>query len=109
MGALKEKGVPMFQHLKEITTDLVLVCGFSGLCGALSYLFAVEEGKAFTWGSLLLHTTISGVCGLITFAVFESFGGFSPTACGAFAGVSGWMGTRLLSLIESKVAKRMSE
>lgn len=99
----------MFQHLKEITTDLILVCGFSGLCGALSYLFAVEEGKAFTWGSLLLHTTISGVCGLITFAVFESFGGFSPTACGAFSGVAGWMGTRLLSLIESKVAKRMSE
>lgn len=99
----------MFQHLKEIALDLILVCGFSGLCGVLSYLFAVEEGKPFTWFGLLLHTTISGVCGLIAFALFESLGNFSPTACGAFSGIAGWMGAGLLTLIENKVTKRISE
>lgn len=39
--------------------------GFATICGWLSYLLKVQEGKAFTWREFLLHGAISAVCGLI--------------------------------------------
>ena len=48
---------------------LAAATGFAAICGWLSYLLKVQEGKAFTWREFLLHGAISAVCGLISYEV----------------------------------------
>lgn len=48
--------------------------GFAMICGWLSYLLKVQEGKAFTWREFLLHGAISAVCGLISYEVLFTKG-----------------------------------
>lgn len=97
----------MLEHLRGMFADLMVAFGFAGLCGGLNYLLKVEEGKEFSWTELILHTVISGVCGLGTFVILRHLAGFEPDVCGAFCGVAGWMGTRLLRIIECRFTKRM--
>lgn len=99
----------MLQHLKDITVDLIIAGSFGGGCGLLAYMLKVEEGKPFKWTELALHTAISAVCGLVSFVLFEELAGFSPTVCGAFSGVAGWMGTRFIRILEARVQKRLEE
>lgn len=80
--------------------------GFATICGWLSYLLKVQEGKAFTWREFLLHGAISAVCGLISYEVLF-YEGFPPNLCGALAGMAGWGGTRLIRLLEIVFEKRL--
>lgn len=80
--------------------------GFSTICGWLSYLLKVQEGKAFTWREFLLHGAISAVCGLICYEVLF-YEGFPPQLCGALSGMAGWGGTRLIRLLEIVLEKRL--
>jgi len=97
----------MLEHLRGVLSDLLVAFGFAGLCGGLNYLLKVEEGKEFSWLELILHTIISGVCGLGTFVILRHLAGFEPDVCGAFCGVAGWMGTRLLRILECKLKRGM--
>lgn len=84
---------------------LGICSGFSGLCGGLSYLLKVEEGKPFKWGEFLLHSGISAVFGAGAFSILDYYG-VPPQVAGAICGVAGWMGTRGLRLIEVLIIKR---
>lgn len=96
----------MMQHLKEFAVDIGISTVFAGLCGALSYAAKHEEGKPFKLSEFLVHTAISAVCGAISFVLLHDLCGFAPTVCGSLSGIAGWMGTRLLKLIELYAAKR---
>lgn len=85
---------------------LAAATGFAAICGWLSYLLKVQEGKAFTWREFLLHGAISAVCGLISYEVLF-YEGFPPQLCGALSGMAGWGGTRLIRLAEIVIRKRL--
>lgn len=97
----------MIEHLREVWANLAVSCIFAAVCGSLSYLLKVEEGKQFKWTEFVLHTVISAVCGLITYTTLRNLAGFDPDVCGAFCGIAGWMGTRLLRVIEIRVQKNI--
>lgn len=97
----------MQEHIPQYVSELGIagVCSaFAGICGALEYLLKVEEGKPFSWRQMALHVSISGMCGLITYEILTYYGA-SPQLCGAFCGISGWMGTRLLRIVEVAIRK----
>lgn len=87
--------------LRQLSEEAILaICGgFAGVCGSLSYLLKVEEGKKFSWPEFALHTAISAVFGLITYELL-SYEEFPPNVAGALCGVAGWGGTRLIRIIE---------
>ena len=85
---------------------LAAASGFAAICGWLSYLLKVQEGKAFTWREFLLHGAIGAVCGLISYEVLF-YEGFPPQLCGALSGLAGWGGTRVLRIIEVVITKRL--
>lgn len=86
---------------------VVFICsGFAGVCGALSYLLKVEEGKPFELKEFLLHTTISAVFGMIAYELL-AYENFPPQVAGALCGVAGWGGTRLIRLFEVVLRKRL--
>lgn len=97
----------MWTHLKEMAPDLLISGGFASVCGMLAYLLKVEEGKPFKLTEFILHTFVSGVCGLIAYTTLRHLAGFEPDVCGAFCGIAGWMGTRLLRIIEITIQKKM--
>lgn len=69
---------------------LAAATGFAAICGWLSYLLKVQEGKAFTWREFLLHGAISAVCGLISYEVL--FYGRVPAAVVWGLERHGWVG-----------------
>ena len=85
---------------------LASAVGFAAICGWLSYLLKVQEGKAFSWGEFFLHGAISAVCGLISYEVL-AYEGFPPQLCGALSGLAGWGGTRALRLAGLVARKRL--
>lgn len=85
---------------------LATVTGFASLCGALNYLLGVVEGKRFSWPEFILHSMISAICGVITFELLSSYG-VCHDAAGALCGLSGWMGTRFLRLLETYFSKKV--
>lgn len=85
---------------------LAAATGFAAICGWLSYLLKVQEGKAFTWREFLLHGAIRAVCGLISYEVLF-YEGFPPQLCGALSGMAGWGGTRVIRLLEVVLQKRL--
>lgn len=89
-----------FKNLNEFQM-LGIAGSFAGLCGWLSYLLKVQEGKAFTWREFLLHGAISAVCGLISYEISP------PQLCGALSGLAGWGGARVLRIIEVVITKRL--
>ena len=94
-----------FKNLKEFQM-LGIAGSVAGLCGWLSYLLKVQEGKAFTWREFLLHGAISAVCGLISYEIFV-YESLPPQLCGALSGLAGWGGTRVLRIIEVVITKRL--
>ncbi len=94
-----------FRSLSE-EAILGICSGFAGVCGALSYLLKVEEGKVFSWREFALHTTISAVFGLIAYELL-SYENFPPQVAGALCGVAGWGGTRLIRIFEIVFRKRL--
>ena len=94
-----------FQQLNEL--QVAGICAlFAGLCSSLSYLLKVEEGHPFKWREFALHITISSVFGLMTFEVLDYYG-FPPQVAGALCGAAGWMGTRLIRILEIVVRKKL--
>ena len=94
-----------FKNLNEFQM-LGIAGSFAGMCGWLSYLLGVQEGKPFTWREFLLHGAISAVCGLISYEIF-AYESFPPQLCGALSGLAGWGGTRVLRIIEVVITKRL--
>lgn len=94
-----------FQSLSNLQIAGICAC-FAGLCSSLSYLLKVEEGHPFKWREFALHISISAVFGLMTFEVLD-FYGFPPQIAGAVCGAAGWMGTRLIRLLEIVVRKKL--
>ena len=94
-----------FKNLNEFQM-LGIAGSFAGLCGWLSYLLKVQEGKAFTWREFLLHGAISAVCGLISYEIFV-YESLPPQLCGALSGLAGWGGTRVLRIIEVVIKTRL--
>lgn len=92
--------------LRQLSEEAILaICGgFAGVCGSLSYLLKVEEGKPFKWGEFALHTAISAAFGLITYELL-SYEDFPPQVAGALCGVAGWGGTRLIRIFEILLPK----
>ena len=89
---------------KEVVSEaqtIVASGGFAWLCGWLSYLLSVQEGKSFKWSEFFLHGAISGTFGLIAFELL-SYEGFPANVCGALSGVAGWGGTRFIKLLLRK-------
>lgn len=89
-----------------INTSLLAATIFAGLCGALSELINVSEGKKFSWREFLLHGCVSAVAGLITYQVLVSLGTASGMAS-AMSGVAGWMGTDAIKLIKVLLLRRV--
>ena len=79
---------------------------FAAICGWLSYLLKVQEGKRFYWREFFLHGAISAVCGLISYEIL-AYEGFPPQLSGAISGLAGWGGTRAIRLVELVIQKRL--
>lgn len=91
--------------LKNI--DYVAIsAGFAGVCGSLSYLLKVEEGKPFKWKEFFLHTAISAMFGAICFEI-AAYEGLPPAMSGALSGMAGWMGTRVARIFEIILARKL--
>lgn len=94
-----------FKSLSE--GEILSICGsFAGVCGALSYLLKVEEGKVFSWREFILHILISAVFGLIAYEIL-CYQQLPPQVAGALCGVAGWGGTRLIRIFEIVVRKKL--
>lgn len=85
---------------------LLLGGGFAGLCGSLSYLLKVEEGKPFKWSEFLLHLAISAAFGVIAFEIM-TFEHIPDEVAAGICGMSGWMGTRIARIIEIVIRKKL--
>ena len=94
-----------FQNLSDLEVAGICAC-FGGLCGMLSHLLKVQEGKPFLWSELLLHTAISAICGLCAYEVLAWYG-VPPPVAGALCGMAGWMGTRFIRIVEIKLHSHM--
>lgn len=92
---------------RDLTDGQILAAAgsFATICGWLSYLLKVQEGKVFSWREFFLHGAISAMCGLISYEIL-AYEGFTPQLCGALSGLAGWGGTRVLRLIEIVVTKK---
>lgn len=91
-----------FHHLSQYVFPIV----FALICGCLSYLLKVEEGKPFKLSEFVLHAIISAVCGFISFTLMRYLG-FPDEFCGSVSGLAGWMGTRGLRIAEIFFRKRI--
>lgn len=102
----KDKNMFDPDDLNNVDTSLLAATVFAGLCGVLSELINVSEGKAFSWKAFLLHACVSAVAGLITYQVLVSLGTASGMAS-AMSGVAGWMGTDAIKLIKVLLLRRV--
>lgn len=96
-------GVLMIENLK----DSLIATLFASIGGLLYFLSTQEEGKPFRWRACFIQVAVSAFSGLIAYICVINFAGVSPDVGGAFSGVAGWMGTRLLKIFELAFRKRM--
>lgn len=94
-----------FQELSEAEISIV-ASAFAGVGGLLFYLLGVEKGQPFHLSSCVLHVAISIFCGVIVFAILSALG-VKPLVAAGFCGLAGWMGERLLKLLELVVRLRL--
>lgn len=87
--------------------EIAGICStLGGLAGALSFGLKVEEGKRFKLSEFTLHVCTSAFCGFLTYE-FLDYAGFPPGIASAACGLSGWMGTRLIRILEIVIRKRL--
>lgn len=98
----------MQESLQPLSEPLVALIstGFAGLCGALSYGLKVVEGKPFNFVEFVILTLISAFCGYGTFELLL-WQGVPPQVSGSLAGVSGYMGTRLIRILTVAFQKKL--
>lgn len=84
---------------------LMVGSGFATVCGSLSYLLKVEEGKPFKWREFLIHMATSAVFGVIAFEIM-TFEHIPDEVAAGICGMSGWMGTRIARIIEIVIRKK---
>jgi hypothetical protein len=80
--------------------------GFAGVCGALSYLLKIEEGKRFKWSEFILHTATSAAFGYIAYEALL-YKAFPPEYASALCGVAGYLGTRCVRIAELVIKKKL--
>lgn len=98
----------MPERMKTMT-DLMMLglsTGLAAICGFLSYLVKVNEGKKFSWFELFLHIACSAVFGLISYEIFAYEGCPAPFA-GALSGICGWLGTRVARIGEILICRKL--
>lgn len=87
--------------------EITVVAGaFAGVGGLLFYLLGVEKGRPFHLWSCVLHVAISIFCGVIVYAIFV-YAGVPPLVAAGISWLAGWMGDRLLKLLELVVRIRL--
>ena len=98
----------MPELFKEISSNnyLLMGGGFSGLCGSLSYMLKVQEGKPFKWSEFFIHTVASGTFGLMAYELL-SYEGFSAEFSAIMCGMAGWMGTRVAHIEEILIRRKL--
>lgn len=94
-------------NLSELSdVGIAVVCSIiGGTGGALSYALKVQEGKPWRWREFFLHCSISGFAGWVMYQ-FSVYVGLPAGVAGAVCGVSGWMGTRAIRIVEVVIRKR---
>lgn len=97
----------MLNQFKELWDNFMISGSIATLCGALSYLMKVAEGKPFRLWEFVLNASVSGVCGMACYAFLRQIDSLSLDMIGACCGLAGWMGTKLIKLLEDKVQKRL--
>ena len=95
----------LLDQLRDALTAILYVF-FATLAGALSFLAQVQEGKKFLWGEFFLHCSISAMAGYITFQLMV-YTGLPESVSGALCGIAGWMGTRLMKILEYVFLRRL--
>lgn len=88
--------------------DALILLGLSLLGGAVSFVQAWRAGRypAFHFMAFVGEIMTAGFAGLMAFFLCKSIGADGWTLAVA-SGMSGYMGTRALALIESTLAHRM--
>jgi hypothetical protein len=89
--------------------DLVYIAtatGFAGVCGALSYMLKVEEGKPFKLAEFLIHIATSAAFGYIAYEALL-YRSFPPEYASALCGVAGYLGTRCVRIAEIVIKKKL--
>lgn len=99
----------MPELFKELSSNhyLTIGGGFSTLCGSLSYMLKVQEGKPFKWSEFFIHTLASGTFGLMAYELL-SYEGFTPEFSAIMCGMAGWMGTRVAHIGEILVRRKLN-
>lgn len=95
-------------RMLDSARGLLTAVGAGAVGGVLAYFVRVAEGKPFKFTDMVLHTAVSGFCGYIAYGLC-SYLSLPDAACGAICGIAGWMGTRLLRLLEMRIEHRLSE
>lgn len=90
-----------FNEMKEAG----LLTSFASVTGALSYLLQVYEGKRFSWFGFCIHFSVSALAGFLTY-LFLHHWATPPDLAGALCGIAGWMGTRMMRIVEILVYRR---
>ena len=100
----------MIQDFSELTKlEAGGICtAFGAIGGVLNYWLKVVEGKPFTWHELLLHACTSAFTGYLAYECLE-YAGLPAGLCAALCGMAGWMGTRLLRIVEVIIQNRIEK
>jgi len=74
------------------------------VAGGLARLLNLKDNTKLKWSKIVSELFISGFAGLMVLMLARA-SGLSGDLVGVFAGVSGWIGPRVLDLITNIVAK----
>lgn len=94
------------QMIDDIKDSLIAVA-FASVGGLLYFLSNLDGEKPFNMKACLIQVAVSAFSGLIAYICVINFAGVSPDVGGAFSGVAGWLGTRLLKIVELAFRKKM--
>lgn len=75
--------------------------------GLVTHILRIrQDGKAFIWREAFLQVTVSGFAGMLSMLLCWHLTAPVPLA-GFMAGISGYMGSRALSILENRANKLM--
>ena len=86
-------------HIAEVCASFGAVGGF------LNYWLKVVEGHPFSIREVVVYTATSAFSGFITYECLDYLG-LPPGLCAALCGMSGWMGTRLMRIVEAVIKQK---
>jgi len=93
----------MFEHdnIWETLTAILFA-----VMGGLARLLSRKDKRKLKWGRIFSEIFISAFAGLMVLLVSGALG-LSGSWIGALCGMAGWMGARVLDLLEKPVSKKL--